>query len=547
MIPLSRRLVACLPLITLACPGWVIAQTYSATELPFSVGFGKGAELMGGTPINNAGQVVGFATNTGGTVEGFVFSKGKPSDLGPSLTPISINNAGQIAGTRENADFSRAFLYANGTLKDLGTLGSYAAPPHNSAINYSFANAINSSGQVIGRSTNPAGGETPFLYSDGKMSALRLGSAATAVAINGTGAITGAFFAAPGMFHAFLYRNGAVTDLGTLGGAQSFGNAINDNGQVTGTAETADGGPVDAFLYANGKMRDLGSLNGSGSIGYAINIAGEVVGLSRRSANAGANQTIATLWKGVNKINLNTALTRPLPANVSLIQAIGINDNGWIVANAWDGKRITAYLLTPVAPLTVACPTPAAEAGTAYSSALTVAGGIPPYRFSSTGNLPSGLNLDASNGILAGAPSAAGNFTFTAQVVDASEIASGGVKSRCAIDVSPASLQLKAFPSIVSFGTVGRFRLSYDTVTLMNTGTRPVSISKTSVTPAVGTDRADFKAISFCGSSLAPGRSCAIKVLLFAHNVGPQSATLNVRNDAVGSPQTIPLSVIVRH
>ncbi len=200
-----------------------------------------------------------------------------------------------------------------------------------------------------------------------------------------------------------------------------------------------------------------------------------------------------------------------------------------------------------VSPLTLACPTAAAEAGTAYSSALVVAGGIPPYRFASTGNLPSGLTLDTGTGLLAGAPSAAGNFTFTAQVVDSSGVASGVAKSGCGIEVSPASLQLRAFPANISFGTVGRFRLSYDTVTLMNTGTHRVTISKTSVIPGAGTDRADFKAISFCGSSLAPGRSCAIKVLLFAHNLGPLSATLNVPNDAPGSPQTIPLSVTVQH
>jgi hypothetical protein len=34
-------------------------------------------------------------------------------------------------------------------------------------------------------------------------------------------------------------------------------------------------------------------------------------------------------------------------------------------------------------------------------------------------------------------------------------------------------------------------------------------------------------------------------VLLFAYNVGSISATLNIPNNATGSPQAVPLSVVV--
>src|SRR5215469_11960412 len=71
----------------------------------------------------------------------------------------------------------------------------------------------------------------------------------------------------------------SVTDLGTLGGEQSNGFAINASGQVTGWddgANTAD----HAFLYSNGAMQDLGTLGGAASQGAGINASGQVTGVS---------------------------------------------------------------------------------------------------------------------------------------------------------------------------------------------------------------------------------------------------------------------------
>ena len=54
-----------------------------------------------------------------------------------------------------------------------------------------------------------------------------------------------------------------MQDLGTLGGSDSFGVAINASGQVTGHADTA-GGAAHAFLWDGTTMLDLGTLGGSG-------------------------------------------------------------------------------------------------------------------------------------------------------------------------------------------------------------------------------------------------------------------------------------------
>jgi len=71
-----------------------------------------------------------------------------------------------------------------------------------------------------------------------------------------------------------------LTDLGTLGGGVSIGEAINNNGQVTGITKTANG-TATAFIYTGGKMRDLGIVAGGNfSEGSAINEAGVVAGTS---------------------------------------------------------------------------------------------------------------------------------------------------------------------------------------------------------------------------------------------------------------------------
>jgi hypothetical protein len=172
-------------------------------------------------------------------------------------------------------------------------------------------------------------------------------------------------------------------------------------------------------------------------------------------------------------------------------------------------------------------------------------GGVSPYTFSTTGSLPAGVALNSATGALTGTPTAAGPFTFTAQVVDSSGLATGAVTTGCTITVSAATPHLSVTPSSISFGTVNRFSLDYQTVTLKNTGTGPVSLSRVSVTPGAGTGHGDFLALSLCGSSLAPGRTCEIFVVLFAQDLGALSATLGIPNNAAGSPQTVPLSVNV--
>ena len=72
-------------------------------------------------------------------------------------------------------------------------------------------------------------------------------------------------------------------DLGTLGGIFSVAVAVNEQGQVVGTSQTA-ARESHAFLWENGVMTDLGTLGGgTDSFAQAINNSGQVAGSARDS------------------------------------------------------------------------------------------------------------------------------------------------------------------------------------------------------------------------------------------------------------------------
>ena len=80
-------------------------------------------------------------------------------------------------------------------------------------------------------------------------------------------------------------------------------------------------------------------------------------------------------------------------------------------------------LLLPVSALQAAVSLPGGNLpvgieGASYYQVLTTIGGVAPFTWVLSGNLPPGLELDGANGIISGIPTAAGPYGFTLSVTD---------------------------------------------------------------------------------------------------------------------------------
>jgi probable HAF family extracellular repeat protein len=245
-----------------------------------------------GTAINASGAVVGYSTSET-QYRAFIYDEGVMTALGtlggPQSFGYGINDAGQVVGHSQIAGGAlHAFLYSGGSMADLGTLGGA----------FSEAYDINSAGQVVGRAERADGAVHAFLYDGAVMNDLgTLGGASSyAYGVNAFGQVVGASETADGSLHAFLYSGGVMIDLGTLGGAYSFASDINNLGQIVGQSSTASG-DLRAFLYGEGTMYNIGGLGGT-SMAFGINDAGYVVGTSRLGDGGDSHAFLATPQDG---------------------------------------------------------------------------------------------------------------------------------------------------------------------------------------------------------------------------------------------------------
>ncbi len=296
-----------------------------------------GGSSSGANAVNNRGQVVGGALNAIPDP----FSAGFPN----SSALIFEASGFYLFNT---ATQSHAFLWQDGVMRDLGTLGG----PD------SVAWFVNERGQVGGQSyinsiPNPATGvptvDPFFIAEDGRMVDVGSlgGTSSVLVGLNNSGQMTGTMtLAGDTSYHPFLWSDGLLTDLGTFGGDCGEAHALNDAGVVVGWA-CDNQFAVFAFVWRNDVLTNLGTVDGDPcSVSDGINSRGQVVGESSPSCFGAAVQE-AFLWEdGGPAVDLNTLISPS--SGLKLLGASSINDRGEIIGGGVlpNGEQ-HAFLLIP--------------------------------------------------------------------------------------------------------------------------------------------------------------------------------------------------------
>jgi probable HAF family extracellular repeat protein len=341
---------------------------------------------LAGTPgnvsavgINRYGDIVG---SSGGNPFIYYHRNGSVVQLGglaPSLYAYGINDHDQVVGEQINA-------YGINAVEWTSNGGAVVLPSET----LGYASAIGNNGDIAGNIDNGHANNLAVRWIGPTHQVDFIGvlweypyppgyGTSTANAINNLGHVTGVSDAGQGTdpntahsfgVHAFLYDGpGKITDLGALalsgnGSDDSEGAGINDLDEVVGISTTAIparnssnqpcsncGVASHAFLWRAGRMKDLGNLAripGWDSKADSINNAGEIVGWSDSIVN-GMSTHRAFLYVGGQMLNLQFYIHDRDP-NVRLTEAVGINCQGWIVANGFNVNSPTvnrAYLLIP--------------------------------------------------------------------------------------------------------------------------------------------------------------------------------------------------------
>lgn len=250
--------------------------------------------------VNDRGQVVGNTSSAGPEpgygflwdVDGAVLRIGGPDE---SITAAGINAHGVVAGTRDRYSRSRAVIWRDGVVTDLGALGA-------GAVSVSDEDAINDRGEVVGVSFvgTPDAGVLArgFVWRDGAMSELPGPPRAhvSARGITESGDVLGSVDDPDGRDGTVVWEDGVLRFVYTSTDPERrlHPSDLNEKGVVVGRVERRGTG-VGVVVDADGTLRRLRALGGDRTDPAAVHDLGIVVGSATREPGR-SDLPHACLW-----------------------------------------------------------------------------------------------------------------------------------------------------------------------------------------------------------------------------------------------------------
>jgi hypothetical protein len=314
----------------------------------------------------------------------------------------------------------------------------------------------------------------------------------------------------------------------------------------------------------SGTVNEIGKLINPSTSGEfnAIALSGTTMVLGAESTTIGSNNTQGEALVASVTSQATPVITWPTPSPITYGTAISAtqlnataNTTGTFAYDQPLGAILPAGSHTLNLTFT---PDDTTDFTTATASVTLVVNQATPVIVWTPASIQLGLSLGALQldatanvpGAFVYTPPAGTAVTTTSQTVsvaftpaDTTDYTSANASVALTVTAGPLA---SVSPTSIDFGTLYLGSIVTRNVTVSNVGNAAMTITNPFLSQLHGGNSNEYVVVSLCPKSLAAGKSCTMTVAFVAGPFyAPQTATLNVMDNAPGNPQTVTLTALV--
>ncbi|WP_257446673.1 Ig-like domain-containing protein [Archangium lipolyticum] len=304
---------------------WSIDVTIDAPYIP-ALAVGRTLDLSAAALDSTSTEIPGSASEirwstSDPTLAAITHTSGRSTQV-TALAPGRVTVTATFSGTHREVPLVVAKGY---------TLTEFSSPRPWERV---LVTNLNEHGHVVGSLDGHPFTGRAFLWKDGAVIELGIPES-VAWDVNDNGQVVGSFNSKPNtipnLIHPFSWRDGQMTDLAPGLEEHTHAVAINNQGEVAGYTNAlwmTGGEPARAMLWRNGQLSELGTFTGRAAYALDINPQGDVVGFY-------------TPASGIDvPFLLHEGQLSSLSVKMGSGQAVAVSEEGTIVGNNDDGAFV---------------------------------------------------------------------------------------------------------------------------------------------------------------------------------------------------------------